>query len=295
MAWVNAAAEWPASAQTIQDSAAGVLNQVSGVMSTALGRVAATQGRVSLNRHALSAEAAALLGLRANLNNLLVQAKTLTVTPAVYGLGDSSFLSTQQAINALAAKLTDNADWHRPVGRRHALVLLLSAASPAQLLEQLIPICNLLAVPALLAYQRQLQKTAALATDKMQQNTPALTPRWTQSGALNLQPLRSAAGLLGAQIAQIESIGADATTPLAKLTALAGKRTALISALQADLTALANVSGSIWRYAYTGRSEGLAIMLQSAAPPVKQPVSVATVISSPQPLTFFQQLFQGTI
>jgi len=290
MPWLNVNASWPESAQAIQDSADEVLNQVGGVMDGAISRVAATEAKVTINRHDLSTEAEALLNLRTELNNLLVQAKTLTVTPAVYGLGDDGFLSTQQAINALAAKLADNADRHTPANQNHALVLLLSAASPAQLLSQLTPICNLLAVPALLGYLRQLQKTASLPSDKMQQNKPAITPRWTQKSAMNLQPLRNAAGLLGTQIAQLESLSSDAATPLAKLTALANKRSALITQLQTDLTALANVSGSIWRFAYTGSAAALATELQNTAPPVKQPVSVAMVISSQQPLTFFQEL-----
>ncbi|WP_348731838.1 hypothetical protein [Rheinheimera texasensis] len=292
MAWLNANANWPASAQAISDSTAEVLNQVGGVMSDAIGRVAATEAKITISRHDLSSEAEALLNLRSQLNDLMVEAKTLTVTPAVYGLGNDGFLSTQQAINALAAKLRDNADRHTPGNQTHALVLLLSAASPAQLLSQLTPICNLLAVPTLLAYQRQLQKEASLAADKMQQNAPALTPRWTQISDLNLQPLRSASTLLGAQIAQLESLSADAATPLTKLTALANKRSALIGALQTDLTALQGVAGSIWRFAYNGSAAALATELQNTAAPVKQPVSVAMVISSTQPLTFFQELLQ---
>lgn len=292
MPWQNANASWPDSAQAIQDNADTVLSQVGGVMSDALGRVSATQAKVSLSRNDLSSEAEALLTLRSDLNNLLVSAKTLTVTPDVHGLSENGYLSTQQAINALSTKLADNADWHTPANQNHALVLLLSAASPAQLVSQLTPICNLLAVPSLLAYQRQLQKTASLAAEKMQQNKPALTPRWTQKSALNFQPIRTAAGLLGAQIAQLESISSDAATPLAKLLALAEKRTDLLNQLQTDLTALASVSGSIWRFAFSGSAAALATELQNTAPPVKQPVSVALVISSQQPLTFLQELLQ---
>lgn len=291
MPWQNVNASWPDSAQAIQDNADTVLSQVGGVMSDALGRVSATQAKVSLSRNDLSSEAEALLNLRSDLNNLLVSAKTLTVTPDVHGLSENGYLSTQQAINALSAKLADNADWHTPANQNHALVLLLSAASPAQLVSQLTPICNLLAVPSLLAYLRQLQNSASLAADKMQQNKPALTPRWTQASALNFQPIRTAAGLLGAQIAQLESISSDAATPLAKLTALADKRTDLLIQLQTDLTALASVTGNIWCFAYTGSAIALATELQNTAPPVKQPVSVALVISSQQPLTFFQELF----
>lgn len=290
MAWLNANATWPASAQAIADNADTVLSQVGGVMSSAVARVAATDAKVSYTRHDLSTDAAALLNLRTSLNNLLVNAKTLTVTPAVYGLGEGGYLSTQQAINALAAKLADSADRHTPANLQHALVLLLSAASPAQLLSQLTPICNLLAVPSLLAYQRQLQKTASLESEKMQQNTPALTPRWKTAATLNLQPLRKAAGLLGAQIAQLETLSSDAATPLDKLTTLANKRTAMLAQLQTDLTALATVTGSIWRYEYTGSAAALANELQNTAAPVKQPVSVAMVISSQQPLTFFDEL-----
>lgn len=290
MPWINSNASWPASAQAITDDAETVLSQVGAVVSSAIDRVAATEAKVNHQRHELSSEAQALLGLRTSLNDMLVTAKTLAVTPAVYGIDTEGYLSTQAAINTLAAKLTDTADRHTPANQSHALVLLLSAASPGQLLTQLTPISNLLAAPSLQAYQRQLTKNTTLESDKMQQNAPAFTPRWTQAQQLNQQPLRTAAGIMGAQIAQLESLSADAQTPLAKLTALADKRTAMLAQLKADITELSNVSGSIWRFAFTGSARALAAELQSTAVPVQQPMSVAMVISSPHPLTFFQEL-----
>lgn len=293
MPWVNSNATWPASAAAIHTSAEPVLDQVSAVMNEAINRLAEPTGKVSYTRPAISNNAQALLNLRSQLNTLLVNGKILTVTPAVYGIGEGGYLSAQQAINALAAKLADNADWHTPANQQHALVLLLSAASPGQLLNQLTPICNLLAAPALLAYMRHLQKSAVLQSEKMQQNTPALTPRWTQAHSINLDPLRKAETLLGTQLAQLESLSSDASTPLAKLSALANKRSAMLVTLKADIAALTNVSGNIWRYGYTGSARALATELQKNAVPVNQPASIAMVISSPQPLTFFKDLFPG--
>ncbi len=293
MPWTNSNASWPASAEAINSSADSVLSQVETAMSEAVGRLTETEGKVSYTRHDLSGDAEALLSLRADLNNLLVSAKTVTVTPAVFGLDENKndgYLSAQAAIAALAAKLSDNADKHLPANQAHALVLLLSAASPSQLLSQLTPICNLLAVPSLLAYQRQLQKKGSLAAEKMQQTKAAIAPRWTQAHSLNYQPLRTASGLLGAQIAQLESLSNDSKTPLQKLTALAEKRTVMLEQLQSDLTALQSVSGSIWRFAFSGPANQLAVELQNAEPPVNKPVSVAIVISSAQPLIFLQEL-----
>lgn len=292
MTWINSNASWPASSQAIHNNADTVLSQVNGVMSSALAKVASTDAKVSYTRHPLSSEAEALLNLRTELNNLQVTAKTLTVTPNVFGLGTEGYLSARAAINALVAKLTDKADRHTPANQSNALVLLISAASPGQLLNQLTPLCNLLNVPALRAYQRHLQRSITLESDKMQQNTAALAPRWTKAQQLNLQPLRNAASLLGGELAQLESLSHDAATPLAKLTALANKRTAMLAELKSSLEALAAVSTSVWRLSFSGSARALAAELNNTDLPINQPVSVAMVISSPQPLTFFQELFE---
>lgn len=290
MPWLNSTASWPASAKAITNAADTVLSQVGAAMSGAVSRITAVNSKVSYTKHDLSSDAQALLSLRTDLNNLLANAKTLTVTPSVFAHGDNGYLSAQAAINGLIAKLTDNADAHLPQNQTKALVLLLSASSGAQLLSQLTPICNLLALPSLMAYQRQLKKSLTLADDKMQQNKAALTPRWAQAHALNLQPLRNMASIAGQQIAQLETLSSDAQTPLSKLTALANKRTAMLEQLKTDLADLEQVAGKIWRFSYTGNAQQLAIALQTAALPVNEPVSVAVVISSSQPITFFEEL-----
>lgn len=291
MPWINTSATWPASAQAIQTSADGVLSQVGTAIGEAIGRVESAGGKASYQKHDLSADAAGLLSLRTDLNNLLVTAKILTVTPATYGLSNQpGYLSTQEAINALANKLNDNADKHRPANQANALVLLFSGQSQGQLLNQITPIANLLALPSLQACQRSLQKLVALDTDKMQQPKAALTPRWKAKGQLNCQPLRKAAGLLGAQIAQLESLAGDAKTPAQKLSELADKRTAMLAQLQSDLTALQSVAGTAWKMAFSGSAAQLAVELQTTEPPVKAPFSAALVVSSSQPLTFLQEL-----
>ena len=290
MSWVNTNAAWPESAAIIHNSAEQVLSQVGDVSEQAINRLSANANKVSYTRASISENAQSLLNLRSQLDYLLIHGKTLTVTPAVYAVGDNGYLSTRQAIDALALKLADNADWHTPTDQNYALVLLLSAASHRQLSSLLNPICALLHDPALLAYERLLQKSFTLEEDKMQQNTPALTPRWTQAHAVNLQPLRNAETLLGTQIAQLESLSNDAATPLQKLSALAAKRNLMLDKLKADITELTKVSGNIWRYEYIGSARGLSTALLKAAAPVNQPVSVALVISSAKPLTFFVEL-----
>ncbi|MFC4654385.1 hypothetical protein ACFO3I_05005 [Rheinheimera marina] len=291
MPWVNASATWPASALAIADSADGVLSNVESAMGEAVGRVESAGGKASYTKHDLSADAAGLLSLRNDLKDLLVTAKILTVTPATYGLSNQpGYLSTQEAVNALAAKLNDNADPHKPANQAHALVLLFSDQSQGQLLNQMTPIANLLALPSLLACQRSLQKLVALDTDKMQQPKAALTPRWKAKGQLNCQPLRTASNLMGAQIAQLESLAADAQTPAQKLSALADKRSAMLTQLQSDLTALQSVTGSVWKMTFEGSAAQLAVELQTTEPPVKAPFSAAVVVSSSQPLTFLQEL-----
>ncbi|WP_413472373.1 hypothetical protein [Shewanella baltica] len=290
MAWVNTSASWPPSASNISNAADSVLNQVGSAMSQAVDRVAANVDNVSYSRHDLSDDAQALLGLRAALNDLTVMGNILTVTPSVFGLGNEGNLSGQAAIDAIAKKLTDHADRHLPVTQAHALVLLLSAPSPAQLLNELTPLCSLLALPSLLAYQRQLKKMLTLTDDKMQQMIPAIAPRWKQAQALNYQPLRSAASLMGQQLAQLESLSDDRTPPLAKLSALAAKRTAMLSELNTALTEIKQVAANIWRFDYAGNATQLAAALKAQPAPINNPVSVALVICSEQPLLFIREL-----
>ena len=290
MAWVNTNASWPPSASNISNAADSVLNQVGSAMEQAVARVAANVDKVSYSRHDLSDDAQALLGLRAALNDLTVMGNILTVTPSVFGLGNEGNLSGQAAIDAIAKKLTDHADRHLPVTQAHALVLLLSAPSPAQLLNELTPLCSLLALPSLLAYQRQLKKMLTLTDDKMQQMIPAIAPRWTHAQALNYQPLRSAASLMGQQLAQLESLSDDRTPPLAKLSALAAKRTAMLSELNTALTEIQQVAANIWRFDYAGNATQLAAALKAQPAPINNPVSVALVICSEQPLLFIREL-----
>ncbi|WP_146084747.1 hypothetical protein [Oceanisphaera arctica] len=126
--------------------------------------------------------------------------------------------------------------------------------------------------------------------DRMQIAAKAITPGWVP-GQHNASPQRAASAALGAQLAQLESLAADAQSPVAKLTALAAKRAAWLTAQSQALTNLkAGLSGALYRVSATGTPSDIAAALLSGLPSYEQPHSAAVLLVSDQPLTFFEEL-----
>ncbi|OCA61361.1 hypothetical protein A9R10_16370 [Aeromonas piscicola] len=291
MSWSQGPLRWPASAASLHTPAQDVLTQIPATQTSAMGRLQALTARAQYRSHPLSEAATALAGLRAELDRLLVTGRCLTVTPYQHGVGQQQgqqfSLAAPNAVATLAAKLQDGADPLLPSGQLHALAWLVTGDSAEELARQLAILCALLPLPEWCATLRRLHAN----NDTMSQPTAAKVPRWRADEPLNWAPLRPARMALGAELAQLESLARDSQTPIAKLQVLATRRAARLAQLAETLAQLGTLTGTLWHWQGQGDAASLATQLgQSAPPDHSQSMTVAALLLSPSPLTFWQEL-----
>ncbi|MHC6657012.1 hypothetical protein [Aeromonas salmonicida] len=291
MSWSQGPLRWPASAASLHTRAQGVLGQLPATQASATGRLQALTARAQYRSHPLSEAATALAGLRAELDRLLVTGRCLTVTPYQHGVGQQQgqqlSLAAPNAVATLAAKLQDGADPLLPTGQLHALAWLVTGNSAEELARQLAILCTLLPLPEWCATLRRLHAN----NDTMSQPTAAKVPRWRADEPQSWAPLRPARMALGATLAQLESLARDSQTPIAKLQGLATRRTARLAQLAETLAQLGTLSGTLWHWQGQGDAASLATQLgQSVPPDHSQSMTVAALLISPSPLTFWQEL-----
>ncbi|MFK0666380.1 hypothetical protein [Aeromonas salmonicida] len=291
MSWMQGPLCWPASLTSLHTRARGVLGQLPATQASAMDRLQRLAARAQYQRYPLSEAAAALAGLRSDLDRLLVTGRCLTVTPYQHGVGEQQgnqyHLSAPKAVATLAAKLQDGADPRLPAGQLHALAWLVTGNSADDLAQQLSVLCALLPLPEWCAALRRLTAN----NDTMSQPTAAKVPRWRADEPLTWSPLRPARMALGAELAQLESLVRDSQTPMAKLQALASRRADRLETLAETLTKLEMLSGTLWHWHGQGDAGSLATQLgQSAPPDHSQSMTVGALLLSPSPLTFWQEL-----
>ena len=76
-----------------------------------------------------------------------------------------------------------------------------------------------------------------------------------------------------------------------KLQALAAKRAVKLAGVSTSINALKNLTGSVWAISLTGSAASIATQLKQAEVPNKNLHTVASLLLSNQPLTFFDDLF----
>lgn len=289
--WQLSHLTYPTSLTDINQQCSSVLNQLSGNQSAAVNRLQGLAGRAQYRPHPLSEAAAALAGLRGELDRLLVIGRCLTVTPYQHGVGQHQgnqySLAAPNAVATLAAKLQDGADPLLPTGQLHAIAWLVTGNSETALADALTPLCAILPLPEWCATLRRLTAN----NDTMSQPSAANVPRWKADEPLSWDPLRPARMALGAELAQLESLAQGASTPIAKLAALAERRAAKLAELEKALDQLATISGQLWHWQGQGDAASLAAQLgQSSPPDHSHSMTVGALLLSTSPLTFWQEL-----
>ncbi len=291
MNWTQGALHWSASPEAIHTSASGVLGQLPDSQAGAVARLQALAPRAQYRPTPISQAAAALAGLRAEFDRLLVTGRCLTVTPYQYGVGQHQgnqySLAAPNAVATLAAKLQDGADPLLPTGQLHAIAWLVTGNSETALADALAPLCTILPLPEWCAALRRL----TAHNDAMSKPIAAKVPRWKEDEPLAWDPLRPAHSLLGAEIAQLESLAQGTTTPIAQLAALAERRAAKLAELEQALAKLADISGQLWYWQGQGDAASIAAQLgQSSPPDHSHSMTVGALLLSISPLTFWQEL-----
>ncbi|RQM78913.1 hypothetical protein EHZ47_00445 [Aeromonas jandaei] len=268
-----------------------MLGQLPESQAGAVARLQALATRAQYRPTPISQAAAALAGLRAELDRLLVTGRSLTVTPYQHGVGQNQgnqySLAAPNVVTTLTAKLQDGADPLLPTGQLHAIAWLVTGNSETALADALAPLCTILPLPEWCTALRRL----SARNDAMSKPTAAKVPRWKADEPLVWNPLCSTRSLLGAEIAQLESLAQGTTTPIAQLATLAQRRAAKLAELEKALDQLATISGQLWHWQAQGDAASLAAQLgQSSPPDHSHSMTVGALLLSPSPLTFWQEL-----
>lgn len=291
MSWTQGQLNWPTSVEAIHTSARGVLGQLPESQAGAVARLQALAPRAQYRPASINQAAAALAGLRAELDRLIVTGRCLTVTPYQHGVGQHQgnqySLAAPNAVATIAAKLQDGADPLLPAGQLHAIAWLVTGNSETALADALAPLCAILPLPEWCSAMRRL----TASNDAMSKPTAAKVPRWKADEPLVWDPLRSTRSLLRAELAQLESLEQGTTTPIARLATLAERRAAKLAELEKALGQLATISGQLWHWQAQGDAASLAAKLRQSSPPDhSHSMTVGALLLSPSPLTFWQEL-----
>ncbi|CDT98513.1 conserved hypothetical protein [Vibrio coralliirubri] len=297
--WKTSPLSWPTSVQTIQTRAEQVTDQIGTTMNNAVSRLTNLENDASYGRHSLSEGASALLGLRGELESLLRTGTVLTVTPYQFQVGttlDSGcYLNPQAAVKVLSGKLRDYADKHRPSPKTegdniHCIAIMVTASQLALFASQLADLVSVFPLPDWCQVARQSQALVTNETDKLHQSAAIARPRFKPMAKLNADPLHDALHWQGAQIATLESLADDESHVIGKLQALAAKRTNKLDEIKAQINALKNLTGSVYAFSVTGSAESIATQISQASTPNHHPLTVASLLLSHQPMTFFEEL-----
>lgn len=297
MPWQSSQITWPSVVDDIQQQAQNVIGNINGEMQTNLGGLNSAAGSVTFAKGALSGDATGLLELRNQLDALLVRGQVLTIQPYQYAVGDVQpsgvFLSAQNAVNKLIAKLSDKADDNRPTGNLNALAVLLTADNHQQFSQVLNAFVQVLPVSELSALARRVQADLS-ASDNM--NTPAVdvVPRYKPTGYLNQPPLRDALKYQGAQVAQLQSLASDQNTVVAKLQALATKRNNALTEWQTAIDNLKNIDGNVQVFSASGNASSIASELKdNGVPNAQAAISAVVMFTSTEPLQFLEGMLSS--
>ncbi|MEZ9564811.1 hypothetical protein AB4226_06535 [Vibrio artabrorum] len=292
--WQESPLSWPSRSQAVQTSAEQVTDQIGTTMNDAASRLTQLESDANYGRHSLSEDASALLGLRGDLESLLRTGTVLTATPYQFQVGtklDSGcYLNPQAAVKVLAGKLRDHADKYRPNGNLHCIALMVTASQLAQFANQLADLVSVFPLSDWCQVARQTQALVTNETDKLRQSAAIVKPRFKPMAKLNANPLHDALHWQGAQIATLESLADDASNVIGKLQALAAKRASKLSDIKAKINALKNLTGSVYAFSVSGSAESIATQISQAGAPNNHQFTVASLLLSHEPMTFFEEL-----
>ncbi|WP_019615083.1 hypothetical protein [Psychromonas ossibalaenae] len=294
MNWVNSPLTWPSVAQSIQTDAETVTTEVGTIMDEATARLTPLISDANYTRHPLSVEAQALLGLRDDLDLLLTQGVVLTASPYQFQVGDQqasgAYLNPQQAVSCLAAKLRDQVDKNRPAGQLYCVAVMVSESQLNQFASVLNNLVSVFPLPDWGQVARQSTALSTQSVDKLFQPASISQPRFKPAGSLHASPLRETLYYQGAQVATLESLAHDKNHVIDKLQVLATKRASKLAEISEAVNALKNLTGSVWSMSLSGSTESIAAQLSQASAPGNNQHTIASLLLSAAPLTFFEEL-----
>ncbi|PMT73895.1 hypothetical protein C1S86_24385 [Vibrio parahaemolyticus] len=236
----------------------------------------------------LAANAAGLLSLRDELNNLLFDGHAIAFTPYQYRIGTENRLSADNAAKFAAKKLTEQYD---PISGQHGLAIFITASTESDFANKISTISKLLPFPEWIALSDMATKHAVLTIEKMQIPPKRLNPYWREDDYSNQAPLSTSDDLIGAELAQAEAIAENATSPVARLKSLASIQTQQLDQLSNDITAfIALFTGECYAMRLTGTTSSMATQLRDASISSEPYSTLFLMVSKTEPIFFYQMV-----
>ncbi|AJJ68153.1 hypothetical protein [Yersinia pseudotuberculosis] len=190
--------------------------------------------------------------LRIPKNLAPVSCSTVAVHPWSFGVGQTeksgSFLSPDNAINALASRLT-GADSDQDV-----LILLITAKTLAEFITLLTAAAEVFPIPSLTQVQRRAKAALSLDSSKMQ--IPAKPGGLPASAPLSVATTRQASGAQALQKAISDTAAGSSSAAIgAALAAFAQQRAALLAGAASSLGQLQGASVPVWSLSVEGNTQ----------------------------------------
>lgn len=234
MTWTPVAMRWPAQATQWLDDLEPAKNLAGSEALATAKRLAGLDGLATTSPGPVSqiAKAAVAAGRAAMAGQMGQAPACLVVTPfeSGQGRGYQRYLSAPNLVQLMADKLLDGASGF-------ALAVMFLSTRYDQLANALSRFNALMPIPALLRTENRARQLSRLETEKWELPSAAPLPGWGTLPLERCTVTRAAKRSLSGQLSTLESYMAD-SSPLADLSALAGRKRAQADARDQQLKAL---------------------------------------------------------
>lgn len=244
MTWENVSFSVPTTLQAVQEGLQGCYSTAPGELDNSRARLSAVNGSLPITTNHVAATASGIDALRQSMDDLLQAGGRFVCThPYIHPLGDRrsdcSYLTPQQAVKGMAAKLADPLDLFTS-GNLQGVFLLLRGVDNQGFADALGAFNTIFPVTELQLAARRAKRLATLEKDKLIQATGPIHPAWHEQ-----DPRRHGGGVdldttLGPLVAMVEGYNQENFRPEAELDALIEKKRAHLQMLDdawTDLTA----------------------------------------------------------
>lgn len=278
---------YPATANNVHTQAAEFISQLKSHITNQASKLDAIKSPLH-TKSELADNAASLLQLRDELNNLLFDGYAIALTPYQYRIGTENRLSADNAATFAAEKLTEQYD---PITGQHGLAIIITASTESDFANKISKIANLLAFPEWLALSDYAAKHAVLPIEKMQIPAKRLNPYWRKDDYSTQAPLSTNDELVGAELAQAEARAENATSPVERLKSLASIQTQLLDQLSQDIVDFIGLfNGQCYALKLTGTPSNMAKQLRDASISSEPYSSLFLMVSKTEPTFFYQMV-----
>lgn len=187
--------------------------------------------------------------------------------------GIRGFLSSRNAVKALAKKLTDFNDSNLITGNIEAIVLVFSAVNYEQLSNVLGIFCGVFYLPELAMLKRRCEQVHLHETTKMQVPSEAGLPLLMHRSTEQMAIVNTAANVLSAQMAVVDAYAGQNVSPAQELQSLIAEKSAHIASMQARYESFTATFAS---------GAGSAIFLPAGSPYNKPPLLIQAAEALPE-------------